>query len=214
MVDEGPEQKQLPMYWILLVYFLLLALNVWLLWFLPDASAIEKVSFVLSIVGIYSLALNFSSDTGLSKAFPDWLDDLTSPNLRAFAAGTFRVASVLFLFASLFVRGFPPPASRWIRFFLILLAIPMVPATLVIAFTVAAAYLVVIAPAAYIGYLFAATVLNGVENAPDDVALVSGGRKVDLKQTVQDHRVQLRTLIVGLPATIVGIGTTAYTLFP
>ena len=161
-MDRRPEPK-LPLHWILLAYFALLGLNVWLLWFLPDASALEKVSFVLSIVGVYSLALNFSSGSNVS---PESLDDLTSPSLRGFAAGSFRVVAVMFLLASLFVRGFPPPSPRWIRVLLILLAIPLVPATFVIAFVLAAAYLVVIAPTAYIAYLFAGTVLDGVENAP------------------------------------------------
>ena len=122
-VDRRPEPK-LPLHWILLAYFALLGLNVWLLWFLPDASALEKVSFVLSIVGVYSLALNFSSGSNVS---PESLDDLTSPSLRGFAAGSFRVVAVTFLLASLFVRGFPPrrrggsaccsscSLSRWYR---------------------------------------------------------------------------------------------------
>jgi hypothetical protein len=200
------------MHWIVLVYLSLLALNVWLLWFLPAAAPIEKVSFMLAIVGIYSLALNFSTATGLSQADPSWLDQLTSPSLRDFVVGSFRVAGFAWLFGSLFIRGFPPPVLSRLRLLALLLAIPLFLGTAAAAVIVTAAYLAVIAPVAYVAYLLASIILGAVENAPDE-ALTSREER-ELKAAVGDHRVQLRTLAVGVPATVLGIGTTAYSFFP
>lgn len=215
MVDRSPGQKRpVAMHWLVLAYLSLLALNVWLLWLLPTAPPIEKVSFMLAIVGVYSLALNFSSETGLFKAFPSWLDEMTSPSLRDFAASSFRVTSITYLFGSLFVRGFPPPVLSRVRFFVLPLALPLALGTLVTAFMVTAAYLVVVAPLAYIGYLLAAIFLDAIENAPGDFVVSSEEGQLAMKTAVQDHRVQLRTLVVGLPATVMGIGATAYSFFP
>lgn len=200
--------------WVVLVYLLLLALNVWLLWFLPEVPTREKVSFVLTLVGFYSLALNFSNGSGLTAAFPSWLADMTSPNLREFAASSFKVLSVAFLMASLFVRGFPPPVLSRLSFVGVLLALPLALVAVVALFVVAAAYLVVIVPLAYIAYLLASIFLDAIENAPGDFLLSSEEGQLTMKGAVREHRAQLKTLVVGVPSTVLGIGTTAYSFFP
>jgi hypothetical protein len=214
MVNRSPGQNRLvAMHWLVLAYLVLLALNIWLLWVLPSAPPIEKVSFILAILGIYSLALSFSSETGLSKAFPNWLEQMTSPILRDFAAAAFRVTSMAFLLASLFIKGFPPPVLSRSRFPALLLALPLALGTVVTAAVVAAAYLVVIAPLAYSGYVLASIFLGAIENAPDDFVISSEDGQLTLGAAIRDHRVQLRTLAVGVPAAVVGIGASAYSLF-
>ena len=200
--------------WVVLAFLVLLALNVWLLWFVPDATATEKASFALTLVGFYSLALNFSNNSGLAEAFPGWLSELTSPNLREFVAASFRVMSVVFLMASLFVRGFPPPMLSRLGLLGALLALPLALAVVVAIFVAGAAYLVVIVPLAYLAYLLASILLDSIENAPEDVALSSEEGSVTMREAVSQHRVQLRTLVVGVPSTVLGIGTTAYSFFP
>ena len=200
--------------WVVLAFLVLLALNVWLLWFVPDAPATEKASFALTLVGFYSLALNFSNNSGLAEAFPGWLSELTSPNLREFVAASFRVMSVVFLMASLFVRGFPPPMLSRLGLLGALLALPFALAVVVAIFVAGAAYLVVIVPLAYLAYLLASILLDSIENAPEDVALSSEEGSVTMREAVSQHRVQLRTLVVGVPSTVLGIGTTAYSFFP
>jgi hypothetical protein len=215
MVNRSPGQKRIvPTHWLVLAYFLLLALNVWLLWFLPTAPPIEKVSFMLAIVGIYNFALNFLSATGLFKADPSWLDEMTSPSLLDFVAGAFRLTGLAYLTLSLFIRGFPPPTLPRLRFFLLLITIPLALGMLLTAALVTAAYLVVIVPVAYIGYLLASVFLDAIENAPDDFAISSEEGLLTMKEALRDHRAQLRTLVVGLPATVVGIGAAASSVFP
>jgi hypothetical protein len=214
MVEDGRSPKTVATRWIVLVFFVLLALNVWLLWLVPDAPETEKASFVLTLVGFYSLALNFSNNSGLAQAFPSWLPGLTSPNLREFSAHSFYVSSAAFSIASLFVRGFPPPMLSRLGFFGVLLALPLALVVVVVAFVAAAAYLVVIVPLAYLAYLLASILLASVENAPTDAALSSEEGSLTIKGAVREHRVQLKTLVVGIPSTVFGIGTTAYTLFP
>jgi hypothetical protein len=101
-----------------------------------------------------------------------------------------------------------------LRFIALLLAIPLYLGTAVAAVIVTAAYLAVIAPLAYIGYLLASIFLGAIENAPDDFPISSEEGQLTLKGAIRDHRVQLRTLVVGVPATVVGIGTTAYSFLP
>ena len=213
--DQSPgEAPTVATRWVVLAFLVLLALNVWLLWFVPDAPATEKASFALTLVGFYSLALNFSTDSGLAKAFPGWLSELTSPNLREFVAASFRVMAVVFFMASLFVRGFPPPMLSRLGLLGAFLALPLALAVVVAIFAAGAAYLVVIVPLAYLAYLLASILLDSIENAPEDVALSSEEGSVTMRGAVSQHRVQLRTLVVGVPATVLGIGTTAYSFLP
>jgi hypothetical protein len=203
-----------PIRWIVLVYVLLLALNVWLLWFLPDAPASEKASFVLTLVGFYSLALNFSKGSGLVQSFPSWLEDMTSPSLRDFAAGSFRVLSVVFAMASLFVRGFPPPILSPLGILGALAALPLAFVVVAVTFVTGFAYLIVIVPLAYVAYLLASLVVDAVESAPGEVSLDSDEGHLAVKGAVRNHKAELKTLVVGVPATVLGIGTTAWSLFP
>ena len=210
--DKGTEgDDRVAMRWIVLAYLGLVALNVWLLWVLPNAATREKVAFVLALIGLYSLALNFSKGSGLTATFPSWLEDSTSPSLRSFAAGAFRTLSVLFLFGSQFVRGFPPPSVAPLRLAGTLLALPLALVVVVVLFAVAADYLVVIVPLAYIAYLFAGVFLDAAENAPNDVVLSSEEGVVTVKTMIAEHHAELRTLVVGVPSTVLGIGTTAFT---
>lgn len=212
MAERPPGQKRLlAMYWILLGYFLLLALDLWLLWVLPTAPAIDKISFMLGMVGLYNLALNFLSQTDLFKAFPSWLDEMTSPTLREFSAGALRTAGIASLVFGLFIKGFPPPrAADRISTPLALIVVVATPLVTVI---VVAVYLVLIAPLAFIGYLLVSIFFDAIENAPEDFLLSSEEGQLTVKAAVRGHRVQLRTLAVGLPATIVAVGTTAFSLF-
>jgi hypothetical protein len=209
--DKGTAgDDRVAMRWIVLTYLGLVALNIWLLWVLPNAPALEKVAFVLALVGLYSLALNFSKDSGLAKAFPSWLHDSTSPSLRSFAAGAFRTLSVLFALGSQFIRGFPPPLLSPLRVGGTLLALPLALVAVAVLLAITVAYLVVIVPLAYVAYLFAGVFLDAVENAPGDVVLSSEEGVVTVRTMIQDHRAELRTLVVGVPSTVVGIGTTAF----
>src|SRR5262245_63785236 len=193
MVEDGGTPEEPPKVatrWIVLVFLVLLALNVWLLWFLPDEPALKKAAFVLTLVGFYSLALNFSNNSGLAETFPDWLPDLTSPILRDFVAASFRVLGVAFLMGSLFVRGFPPPlvARGGVLGVLgVLLALPLAFAVVVAIFVAGAAYLVVIVPLAYLAYLLASVVLDSIEHSPQDMALSSEEGSLTMKGLVQEH---------------------------
>ncbi len=198
--------------WMALAYVLLLAVNVWLLWFLPEAPPSEKVSFVLALIGLYSLALNFSSGSGLTETFPGWLDQATSPSVRDFTASAFRVTGLAFFSAGLFIRGFPPPMLARLRFVAVVLAIPLWLVVVVVTLVVSVAYLVVVVPLAYAAYLFASIALDAIESAPADSDDAQVARPI--QEAVSAHRAQLRTLVVGVPATVLGIGTTAYSFFP
>lgn len=62
--------------------------------------------------------------------------------------------------------------------------------------------------------MFASIFLANIENAPNDFVISSEEGDPTVGTAIREHRVQLRTLVAGVPATIVGIGTTASSFFP
>ena len=219
MAVEGDQpQRTLPLVWLVALYLAALAGNVYVFWILPGGSLLERLAFSLELIGIYNLALTFLRATDFSKTFSTWLDDMTSPNLREFAAATLRTLAVVASLSSLAVRGFPPPLVMGrLPLLLQVLAVVILGLTFAVLNVVLFALVVVvfvlgIAPIAYIGYVFVDVFLDAVTNAPGEVELSSVEGSLGLKATVERHRVELRTLLVGVPAIALGVTTQAYAL--
>lgn len=216
--DEGQPKGTLPLHWLVALYIAALAANIYVFWVLPSGSMLDRLAFSLQLIGIYNLALTFLSQTDLFKAFPTWLEEMTSPNLRDFSAATFRTLAVLASLSSLAVRGFPPPLVTG-RLPLLLQALVLVTLGLTFAILNVVLFVLVvlllllgIAPVAYIGYVLVGVLLDAVSSAPGDIQLSSVEGSLSLKETVRAHQVQLRTLLVGVPATALGVATAGYAL--
>ena len=69
-----------------------------------------------------------------------------------------------------------------------------------------------IAPVAYMGYVLVGVLLDAISSAPEDIQLSSAEGSLSLKGAVRPHHVQLRTLLVGVPATALGVATAGYAL--
>jgi len=218
VADEGQPQDTLPLHWLVALYVAALAVNVYVFWVLPSASMLERLAFSLQLIGIYNLALTFLGQTDLFKAFPSWLEEMTSANLRDFSAATFRTLTVIASLSSLAVRGFPPPLVTG-RLPLLLQVLVLV--TLGLTFAILAVVLFVlvlvlllfgIAPVAYIGYVLVGVLLDAISIASEDIQLSSAEGSLSLKGAVRAHHVQLRTLLIGVPATALGVATAGYAL--
>jgi hypothetical protein len=216
--DERQPPRTVPLPWLVALYVAALAVNVYAFWVLPSGSMLERFSFSLQLIGIYNLALTFLSQTDLFRALPSWLEEMTSADLRDFSAGTFRILGVFASLASLAVRGFPPPLVTGrlpllLQVFVVF-ALGLTFAILaVVLFVLLVPFLLLgIAPVAYIGYVLVGVLLDAVSSAPGDIELSSGEGSVSLKGTVRAHQVQLRTLLVGVPTTAIGVATAGYAL--
>ena len=87
------------------VYLGVLALDVWLLIVLPNASWEARAAFLFQVVGLFALATGFVSATELSKNFSTLLEEMTSPNLRDFLYGNLKLGTVLLTVMSDLFRG-------------------------------------------------------------------------------------------------------------
>jgi hypothetical protein len=217
--DETHRRGTLPLYALVALYLAALTTNVCVFWVLPSGSTLERLAFSLQLLGVYNLALTFLATTDLFKTFPTWLDEMTSANLRDFSAAVLRTLAVIASLSSLAIRGFPPPlVTRRLPLLLQVLVVVTLGLLFVIVdivlFVLVAVVLVLgIAPIAYIGYVLVGVLLDSISTAPADVSLSSANGSLSLQGSVRAHEAQLRTLLVGLPATALGVATAGYALF-
>ena len=215
---ENPPKGTLPLHWLVALYVAALAVNIYVFWVVPSASLLERLAFSLQLIGIYNLALTFLGQTDLLKTFPSWLEQMTSANLRDFSAATYRTVGVIALISSLAVRGFPPPrvTGRLPLLLRVLVLVTLGPTfviLVVVVFVLVVVFLLLgIAPVAYIGYVFVGVLLDAISSAPEELHLASAEGALGLKAAVRAHHVQLRTLLVGVPATALGGATAGYAL--
>jgi hypothetical protein len=212
--DDQP-RGDFPLVWLVAFYLAALAANLYVFWILPSASVLERLAFSLQLIGVYNLALTFLSQADVSKGFSDWLGDTTSADLRSFLAGALRILSIFALLSSLTVRGFPPPlVTRRLPLLLqvlVVLTFGLGFALFVVVFFALAVplFLIGIVPLAYIGYVLVDILLDAVSNAANDRL---GPEEVAVKVTVLTHQAQLRTALVGVPATALGVATAGIAL--
>src|SRR5205085_4879603 len=161
--------------------------------------------------------LGFLGQTNLFKVFPRFLERLTSPSLREFVAAYAMAVSVCSGLASVFIHGFPPP--RIMRRGLVLAALlpvllPLWVLIAVVFFTSMIFYTIVVAPIAYLAFLTASIPLESIEHSDEDWVLrirFPNGEPATttLKLVIKDHQVQLRTLLVGLPALTISFAASS-----
>jgi hypothetical protein len=179
---------------------------------------LERLAFSLELIGIYNLAINFLSGSDFFKTFPSWQKDMTSADLRSFSAATLRTLGIFASISSLAVRGFPPPMiTGRLPLLLQVLAVVVLGLTfaivcLVLLPVVVLVVVVGIAPIAYIGYVLVDALLDAVVSSPADMKLWSAEGSLSLKDTVEAHQVELRPLLVGVPAVALGLVTGGYAL--
>ena len=186
---------------VVVIYLGLLALDVWLLIVVPSVSWEERISFLLQVVGIFALATGFIAATDLSKNFATLLAEMTSPNLRDFLYGNFKLGSIVTSVMHELYRGLLS-SNGWyasLPFALLwLLALPVILALL-------AAYYVFVVPVAYIAYVAASAPLLTIGDAQDSVTVRAGKEKVDARELVVGHMIPLRSFMVAGTTTLISL---------
>ena len=189
------------------LYLVLLAFDVWLVFALPNGPWQDKVSLVLAIVGVFGLGVGLLNRSELKAALPEFIDieAMTSHNLQLFVDGNLRPlgASSEFMIALLYGRdpwSRPDMAIGW-RVALVPLSVVSflaVVAACLLWFLAVAAYLIIVAPFAYLAYAVVSLPLlrirdpgRGADQRPPGI----GG--IDPREIVKANLVELRVFMVG-----------------
>jgi hypothetical protein len=194
---------------VAVIYLGLLALDVWLLILVPSASWEEKISFLLQVVGLFAIATGFVAATELSKDFATLLAEMTSPNLRDFLYGNFKLGTVVQSVMVELYRGLLSSSGWYAGLHFALLWLLALPVILVLL----AAFYVFVVPVAYIAYVAASVPLLTIRDAHDTVTVRAGDEKVDARDLVVRHMVPLRSFLVGLTATLFSLVTRVLALY-
>ena len=203
----------------LLLFAGFLAFDIWLLFIQPKGSWQDHAGLWFAVVGLLALATGFANSTDLRKALPADLDNMTSPWPREFLRGNLFVAGLSMSFGAALVLGGAPRTlaglerlrDTWLWPLHVLLLIgsallKMIAALLIFLLWIGAnaAYLVLVAPAAYPAYAAIGFPLLAIRKstAPPEKYVVHPD--VDPPKIVKEHEVQLRAFAVGALGTISG----------
>jgi hypothetical protein len=195
-----------------LLYLAALALDIWLVFVLPKGSWQDHAGLALGVIGIFAFATGFLNATGFAKATgwgqafpPDFLDDLTSPNLIDFVAANLRLLGVSQWFGIAFIYGRDPWAGwgmGWkLALFPFLLLYAMVVTLLSLLWIVACfAYLVLVVPFAYLAYAAVSLPLLRIKKT-DETKSIDNPWGLNPRKVVEDRMFELRVFGVGALAT-------------
>jgi hypothetical protein len=184
------------------VFIGLLALNAWLFLIRPKKPWTERVSFVLQLVGIYTLGLGILAQTDLFRDVGGLGEEMTSPNLFEFAAGNLRFLGIIFVISSM---AFTTSASG--PGFLVLVV--YAPAL----FAYAAFHLLIVMPLAYIPYVIASVPIDAVLHSTTDFTLSRDGSALHMKAFVAENAVSLKSFLVALPALVLAVSGKMFALY-
>jgi hypothetical protein len=165
------------------------------------------VSLVLAIVGVFGLGVGLLNRSELKKALPRFIniEEMTSHNLRLFIDGNLRPisASSQFMTALLYGRdpwSRPDVAIGW-RIALFPLSVVSsfaVVAVCLLWFVAAAAYLIIVAPFAYLAYAVVSLPLLRIRDPGRGADQRSPGiPEVHPREIVKANLVELRVFMVG-----------------
>jgi hypothetical protein len=186
----------------IVIYVGLLAINVYFLMVKPAASWDRKIGLLLGILGVYTFAFAFLSQTDVFKQLPSLDENLTSPNLFDFASANFVAIGSLFLALSaglrqrrelqarkLMDRTANPLLLLFAGLLALLEAIARSLFTLlrfVLTFAFVGFYLVVVAPIAYTAYFVVSIFV----------------RDLITEAVAHRHGATIRNLLVAIPSLV------------
>lgn len=187
---------------IISIILLLLIGEVFLLMKYGQDTTLNKIGFLLQIIGFYGIGLGFVQRSDVLRDFSG-IDEMTSPDPVRFIAGNFIFLSIL---SSLVSVGFSSNRSGnsslslgCLGQILSLLFLPI----LLIYFLF---HLLVICPLAYIGYLLTSAVVESISGAADDVEYTSTiqGKvedKISIRKIISSNPSATKSFLIGVPAT-------------
>jgi hypothetical protein len=185
-----------------------IALDVWLLSTHVRGSVIDRISFALGIVGLYSIVLGFVQRSKELKGFGGFVEGMTSANLLEFVATNLQVLGLLLLTIAPAAGSGSKRTAEHNRLLgalggVLFLIVPFV----VVAYVVF--HVLVIMPLAYVAYLLAEAAVDRLASAPTDTlafaTAASGIQSIRLSDVILSDRVASKSYLVGLPATFLAL---------
>lgn len=183
---------------------LLAAFDLWLLVVRPDAGWDTKIGVVLGLIGVYTFAFGILSASGVLDGMPSLGRDLTSPNPVAMLRGIFVVLTLVSnaLSVALAPARTRESAERRGGLTLFLVQTPILLAGVLVVAVFATAYVVLIAPLAWIAYVVASAPLDSIVGSGSDAEIASSSPAIGIKPLVDEHLVVLRNALVAIPSVV------------
>lgn len=191
----------------LLIYVAALALDVWLVFVLPQGSFYDHAGALLTVIGVFALATGFFKAAELAKQLPPFfLADLTSPNLFRFISGNLNLLALSSDFAIAYVYGRGPwteVSTGWkLALFPLSIMIFVVETVISLSwFVVSFAYLVFVLPFTYLAYAAAGVTLLRVAQTDTEKLRTTNPWKLEPQKVVASHMFELRVFSVGALAS-------------
>jgi hypothetical protein len=191
------------------IYIAVLALDIWLIFFLAGGSWQGKAAFLLQTLGLYSFAIGFVSQSELSNSFSKMLENMTSSNLRDFLGENMSLLTVVSGLQATMAGG-KLNATGWHSH------VPLVPWVITIMALVGELfYVIVVMPIAYVAYLLAAIPLLLIRDSKVTAFIGEKGspKPLNVQELVKGHMVALKAFMVGLASTAVSFVINGVSLY-
>lgn len=203
--DAVARRRQPPLAWAVLVLLFigLLAADGFLVATQLQGSALDKVRFVLRVLGLYAIGLGFVQRSAQLKSW-SVVRDMTSSNLAEFIRANLLVLTLPLNVAAVGMSPERLPGrarAQGIGLLGAVLLLACAPAIL----AYAVFHLVVIMPVAYIAYAMSGTIVASITGSAADVRLVATGpdgrQEISVKQVIGADPTAFKSFLVGIPST-------------
>lgn len=199
---------------VVTIFILLIAFETTLLFKYGQDTWLNKLGFLLSIMGYYGVGLGFVQGSSLLKDF-DGIDDMTSPDPVRFIANNFVFLGIV---SSIWAVGLGINRSRTSSFSLGCLGQVIAVLSLPILLGYFLFHLLVICPFSYFGYLLASAFTESIIGASDDIqmAVSSDGKaeeKISMRKIISSNLSATKSFLIGIPAIFLSFVTKIIVMF-
>jgi hypothetical protein len=204
------------LFYVLISYIILLlfAGEIALLSYYGRGTWLNRLSFVLEIIGFYGIGLGLVQGSDLLKEF-DGMDEMTSPDPVRFLRGNFLFLSVLSSFAAVALGSKRLRKSSMALGCLGQIVVMSTFPFLLVYFLV---HLLVLCPFAYIGYLFTSALVESVAGSSEDIGYVSTApgrrpQKMSVREIIASNPSAAKSFLIGVPALLLSFISNAIGMF-
>ncbi|HCR70820.1 MAG TPA: hypothetical protein DIW23_05205 [Anaerolineae bacterium] len=210
----GIMKKQTLYILVITIFLLLIAGELILLFKYGQDTWLNKIGFVLTIIGYYGTGLGFVQKSDILKDF-DGIDDMTSPNPIKFLSDNFIFLGII---SSVWAVGLGAKRMPNSSFSLGCLGQIIALVTLPILLAYFLFHLLVICPFAYFSYLLASAFTESITGSAEDIEMaVSSNEKVaekiSIRKIISSNPAAAKSFLIGIPAIFLAFITKMISLF-
>ena len=178
-----------------------------------DAPWSSRLGFALQILAVYGIGIGFVQKSDALKGLPA-LEEMTSPNLLKFVRGNMSFLSMLNWLAWVGLGPRARDASQGLGALGVVLVLCAYP----VLFLYCVLHVLLIMPLAYLGYLFTSAIVESVAGSADDARWTESAQgevvaEIRLQSVIADNRAAMKSFLIGIPATILGIILKGFEIF-